>query len=115
MLEVEDWTQPSPNKRRGISKKGASEKSDSGTREANFQPSSSPLPLVAPGPPDDEIEDVRAVQSPNSRYFPVRTRANSSPSSRLSLLSRLLAQAPTTADSQPLEEISPPVLSLRDV
>ena len=56
MLEVEDWTQPSPNKRRGISKKGASEKSDSGTREANFQPSSSPSPLVAPGPPDDEIE-----------------------------------------------------------
>ncbi|KAF8740023.1 hypothetical protein AX14_008943 [Amanita brunnescens Koide BX004] len=115
MLEVEDWTQPSQNKRRGISKKGAGDRSDSEMKETNFQPSSSPLPLVAPGPPDDDVEEARVIQLPNSRHFPVRTRANSSPSARPSSLSRLLAQAPVTADAQQLEEIDPPVLSLRDV
>ncbi|KAK2461273.1 hypothetical protein APHAL10511_006800 [Amanita phalloides] len=111
MLEVEDWTQPSHNKRRGMSKKATYDKSDSDTKEQTFQSSTSPLPLVAPGLPEDEVEEAfKVTQPPNSRHFPVRTRANSSPS-RPSSLSRLLAQAPVAAEPQ---ETEPSVLSLQE-
>ncbi|KAF8627343.1 hypothetical protein AX15_004415 [Amanita polypyramis BW_CC] len=104
MLEVEDWTQPSNNKRRVSKKLHTNDKSDS---EIKDQILHSPLPLVAPGPPEDGVDEAFLVtQPPNSRHFPVRTRANSSPS-RPSSLSRLLAQAPITVEPQQIREVDP--------
>ncbi|KAF8637910.1 hypothetical protein AX17_002533 [Amanita inopinata Kibby_2008] len=102
MLEVEDWTQPSHNKRRGgNSKKVAQDKTANDAKEQFPQPSTSPPPVIPPGPPEDEVEETfRVTQPPNSRLFPVRSRANSSPSPRPSSLSRLLAQAPIVAELQ---------------
>ncbi|KIL61079.1 hypothetical protein M378DRAFT_13754 [Amanita muscaria Koide BX008] len=106
MLEVEDWTQPSPSKRRANSKKATHEKSDSEVRDHILPSSPGILPLVAPGPPEDEVEETfRVTQPPNSRLFPVRQRADSSPSSRPSSLSRLLAQAPLTSEPHQSEQM----------
>ncbi|KAF5343439.1 hypothetical protein D9758_011829 [Tetrapyrgos nigripes] len=104
MLEVEDWTQPSNNKRRVSSKKQSGIGNDGGPK-----PSTSPgggladsTPMLPP--PEAEVEDTFqvATHSPNSHLFSPRTRANSSPSARPSSLSRLLAQAsldtPTPAE-----------------
>lgn len=91
MLEVEDWTQPShQNKRRLSSRKVSSD------MESKVSPLASSTPALPPGPPEAEVEDTFLVtHPPNSHLFPVRTRANSSPTARPSSLSRLLAQAPT--------------------
>ncbi|OSX61021.1 hypothetical protein POSPLADRAFT_1057962 [Postia placenta MAD-698-R-SB12] len=94
MLEVEDWTQPGyPTKRRESGRK------PSEIKESTSPPIPSP-PLqepgtLPPGPPENEVEDAfSATRPPTSRLFPVRTRANSSPTAGPSSLSRLLAQAP---------------------
>lgn len=105
MLEVEDWTQPSHNKRRLSSRKfsGGVDIIDS-PKEQNTHRSPSPGKLspsaLPPGPPEPEVEDTFLVthHPPNSHLFPVvRGRANSSPAARPSSLSRLLAQASTSA------------------
>lgn len=92
MLEVEDWTQPSHNKRKGSSRKVSVEPKE---EEKEFiHGSSPPPPALPPGPPEAEVEDsFQVTHPPNSHLFPVRTRANSSPTARPSSLSRLLAQA----------------------
>ncbi|KAH9478358.1 Autophagy-related protein 11 [Psilocybe cubensis] len=94
MLEVEDWTQPTNNKRRLSSRKISG--ADNETKEvfptgAVSKLSPSALP---PGPPEAEVEETFLVtHPPNSHLFPVRGRSNSSPTARPSSLSRLLAQA----------------------
>ncbi|KAF9530274.1 hypothetical protein CPB83DRAFT_763691 [Crepidotus variabilis] len=94
MLEVEDWTQPSHNKRRVSSKKVTIDGQDVkelGTTSPSSKLSPSALP---PGPPEPEVEDTFMVtHPPNSHLFPSRARSNSSPAVRPSSLSRLLAQA----------------------
>ena len=115
MLEVEDWTQSTQaNKRRASSKKAAIVL-DVAKSEVLISPSHSPeLPTIPPGPPHAEVENAfSATQPPTSHLFPVRTRANSSPSAGPSSLSRLLAQASTEngleANSpSPERSLSPP-------
>ncbi|KAE9395750.1 hypothetical protein BT96DRAFT_1021771 [Gymnopus androsaceus JB14] len=86
MLEVEDWTQPSHNKRK-VSKKNPFEP------EPKLSLASS-TPSLPPGPPEPEVEDTFQVAPASpSHLFASRTRSNSSPSARPSSLSRLLAQA----------------------
>ncbi|KIK54177.1 hypothetical protein GYMLUDRAFT_48975 [Collybiopsis luxurians FD-317 M1] len=91
MLEVEDWTQPSQNKRK-VSKRRTSEGKDS------LANSTAALP---PGPPEPEVEDTFQVANTSSSQL--RARSNSTPSARPSSLSRLLAQAspeaPTTGEA----------------
>ncbi|KAJ3826685.1 putative peripheral membrane protein [Lentinula raphanica] len=119
MLEVEDWTQPSHDKRK-LSKKR--------TADADRKPSlASSTPALPPGPPEPEVEDTFQVASTTSSHLLAsRARSNSSPSNaRPSSLSRLLAQASPempatettlqafpTSDSQPDPDtstsISPP-------
>lgn len=97
MLEVEDWTQPSQNKRRASSRKISIEKTPKDNLTAITAVNSPPNlpPVIATGPPETEVEDTfRVTHSPNSQFFPVRQRSNSSPGTRPSSLSRLLAQAP---------------------
>ncbi|EKM77300.1 hypothetical protein AGABI1DRAFT_122058 [Agaricus bisporus var. burnettii JB137-S8] len=97
MLEVEDWTQPSQNKRRASSRKISIEKAPKDNM-TSITPINSPPnlpPVIATGPPETEVEDTfRVTHSPNSQFFPIRQRSNSSPGTRPSSLSRLLAQAP---------------------
>ena len=91
MLEVEDWTQPSHNKKRVSSKKPSYDLTDSKEAILGNNPPPSALP---PGPPEAEVEEsFQVTHPPNSHLFPVRNRANSSPTARPSSLSRLLAQA----------------------
>ncbi|KAF4618429.1 hypothetical protein D9613_010150 [Agrocybe pediades] len=114
MLEVEDWTQPSHNKKKASSRKVSA--SDTETKEifpsAIGKLSPSALP---PGPPEAEVEDTFLVtHPPNSHLFPVRARSNSSPSARPSSLSRLLAQASPVPESQmedtaPTQPLTPPI------
>lgn len=100
MLEVEDWTQPSHNKRRGSSRKVSIEKE--AIKESIL--GSSP-PALPPGPPEAEVEESFLVtHPPNSHLFPVRARANSSPTVRPSSLSRLLAQAAPEAQLEPVPQ-----------
>ncbi|KAK7041445.1 oligomeric, coiled-coil, peripheral membrane protein [Paramarasmius palmivorus] len=112
MLEVEDWTKPSHNKRRLSSRKQTSEvdpKSDNLAASA---------PTLPPGPPEAEVDNTFEVtHPPNSQLFPTRsrTRSNSSPTTaRPSSLSRLLAQASPEANeslepaSEPPSDASPP-------
>lgn len=109
MLEVEDWTQPSHNKRRVSPRKQSIE------HEPKELLLASSTPALPPGP---EVEDTfRDTHPPNSHLFPVRTRSNSSPTARPSSLSRLLAQAtpdaspdvnPTPQSSQPRQSSPPP-------
>ncbi|KAG6840471.1 hypothetical protein C0991_006497 [Blastosporella zonata] len=115
MLEVEDWTQPSHNKRRVSSRKVSSE------QEAKDIALSTSPPALPPGPPEIEVEESFLVtHPPNSALFPVRTRANSSPTARPSSLSRLLAQATPENHLEPVPQsplrtpsptISPPLPS----
>ncbi|KAG6830913.1 hypothetical protein H0H87_006836 [Tephrocybe sp. NHM501043] len=99
MLEVEDWTQPSHNKRRVSSRKVSSDK------EARDTAVSSSPPTLPPGPPETEVEESFLVtHPPNSALFPVRTRANSSPTARPSSLSRLLAQATPESHLDPVPQ-----------
>ncbi|KAF5356786.1 hypothetical protein D9756_006559 [Leucocoprinus leucothites] len=95
MLEVEDWTQPSQNKRRVSSRKVSVDKAKDGI--SAITPINSPPtlpPVIASGPPETEVEETfRVTHPPNSQFFPVRARSNSSPGARPSSLSRLLAQA----------------------
>lgn len=96
MLEVEDWTQSSQNKRRASSRKASIDKTRDGV--SAITPISIPPtlpPVIASGPPETEVEEAfRVTRSPNSQFFPVRARSSSSPGARPSSLSRLLAQAP---------------------
>ncbi|KAF8903289.1 hypothetical protein CPB84DRAFT_1814678 [Gymnopilus junonius] len=114
LLEVEDWTQPSHNKRRLSSKKASG--GDSGTSKEIFPTGPSRLspPTLPPGPPEAEVEDTFLVtHPPNSHLFPARQRSNSSPTARPSSLSRLLAQAspaPDAATEPPTDtHPSPPI------
>ncbi|KAF7377787.1 ATG11 domain-containing protein [Mycena sanguinolenta] len=106
MLEVEDWTQPTQQKRRTSSRKVSKE-----------QPQSPLSPLIDPttpalpsGPPEADVEDsFLTTHSPNLHLFPVRSRTTSSPPVRPSSLSRLLAQAPAELQLEPIS--SPPAKS----
>ncbi|KAF9443803.1 putative peripheral membrane protein [Macrolepiota fuliginosa MF-IS2] len=96
MLEVEDWTQPSQNKRRASSRKVSVDKTSKDGLPAITPINSPPSlpPVIASGPPETEVEETfRVTHPPNSQFFPVRARSNSSPGARPSSLSRLLAQA----------------------
>jgi hypothetical protein len=64
MLEVEDWTQPSHNKKRLSSKRFSAEIQDGkeGGVTSPSKPSSSALP---PGPPEPEVEDTFMVTHPS--------------------------------------------------
>jgi len=99
MLEVEDWTQPTPqNKRRVSSRKVSKEQAQSPLID-----STAALP---PGPPEAEVEDsFLTTHSPNLHLFPVRSRSSSSPPVRPSSLSRLLAQAPPEPQ---VDQLPPP-------
>jgi len=98
MLEVEDWTQPSNNKRKVSSRKVSASDNEAKDLFPSGKHSPSALP---PGPPEAEVEDTFLVtHPPNSHLFPVRARSNSSPSARPSSLSRLLAQASPVPESQ---------------
>lgn len=107
MLEVEDWTQPSHSKRRTSSRKttGDNELSD------GFQTSYSkisPSALPPPGPPETGVEDTFLLaHPPKSHLFLARARASSSPPTRPSSLSRLLAQASASPDGMS-ENLPPP-------
>ncbi|KAF8155845.1 putative peripheral membrane protein [Crassisporium funariophilum] len=111
MLEVEDWTQPSHNKRRISSRKVSNENES----QEEFQPGAGKLSpsSLPPGPPEAEVEDTFLVtHPPNSHLFPVRARSNSSPTARPSSLSRLLAQA-SPAPELVLETQPGPVPEIR--
>ena len=101
MLEVEDWTQPTHNKRRQSSRKISS--GESNEPKDVFPPTHGKLSPSAlpPGPPEGEVEDTFLVTHPNSHLFPVRGRSNSSPTARPSSLSRLLAQASPVTENPP--------------
>ncbi|TFK25285.1 hypothetical protein FA15DRAFT_668655 [Coprinopsis marcescibilis] len=97
MLEVEDWTQPSQNKRKAPSRKTTAIERDHGEISPSSLPAmklSSPVP--PPNPMSADVEDT--FHPPNSHAFPGRGRSNSSPAARPSSLSRLLAQAPLGND-----------------
>ncbi|CAA7264383.1 unnamed protein product [Cyclocybe aegerita] len=105
MLEVEDWTQPSHNKRRVSSRKTtggggdveflSKDQAPLGAGGLKLSPSALP-----PGPPEAEVEDTfQVTHPPNSHLFPVRPRSSSSPTARPSSLSRLLAQASPTPEA----------------
>ena len=74
MLEVEDWTQPSHNKKRLSSKRFSAEIQDGkeGGVTSLSKPSSSALP---PGPPEPEAEDTFMVTPTNLHLFPSRRRS----------------------------------------
>jgi autophagy-related protein 11 len=96
MLEVEDWTQPGSSKRRQTSKKFSL------MADPREDP---PVPLSAPPENDVEEESFHPTRAPNSRHFPAaRTGSNATtPVAGPSSLSRLLAQAPATAEPPQLE------------
>ncbi|EAU89419.2 hypothetical protein CC1G_07645 [Coprinopsis cinerea okayama7 len=101
MLEVEDWTQPSQNKRRVSSRKTTTlierDHNEVSPSALNATKTSPPVP-----PPDPLVPEVEDTFHPtNSRPFPVRSRSNSSPTARPSSLSRLLAQASPLHESPP--------------
>jgi autophagy-related protein 11 len=105
MLEVEDWTQLGQNKRRLTPKKltsdGQNGKDHSITISTKLTPSTRP--------PEPEVED--SFMPPNSHLFPTRARSSSSPTTRPSSLSRLLAQAPFALEGSTdtaTEKPSPP-------
>ncbi|ESK91982.1 autophagy-related protein 11 [Moniliophthora roreri MCA 2997] len=90
MLEVEDWTKPSHNKRRLSSRKETPEVEEP-KPPSSMAASTSALP---PGPPEADVDsNFEVTHPPNSQLFPTRSRSNSSPTARPSSLSRLLAQA----------------------
>ncbi|KAI0032877.1 putative peripheral membrane protein [Vararia minispora EC-137] len=99
MLEVEDWTQPTPTKRRAGSRRVSS--------EPPIEPLSPPPPLTPPT--DNQVEETfPEARGPNSHLFPSRSRSNSTPTAGPSSLSRLLAQAPVSdlvPATAPLETI----------
>ncbi|PPR01236.1 hypothetical protein CVT24_006000 [Panaeolus cyanescens] len=107
MLEVEDWTQPSTNKRRQSSRKVSNDEARDIFQNGGLRPLS-PTALPTPGPPDGgEVEDSFLVAAhANSHFFPTRARANSSPQARPSSLSRLLAQAPSGPEPAAAEPLT---------
>ncbi|KII87895.1 hypothetical protein PLICRDRAFT_112259 [Plicaturopsis crispa FD-325 SS-3] len=102
MLEVEDWTQPNPPTKRKVSSRKVPSEQPPPEATVTTTLSTSPtgvLPPPPPGPPQGEVEDsFRATHPPTSHLFPVRSRANSSPTAGPSSLSRLLAQAPVESN-----------------
>ncbi|KAJ6460898.1 putative peripheral membrane protein [Mycena sanguinolenta] len=103
MLEVEDWTQPSQQKRRTSSRKVSKEHPQSPLVDPT-------TPALPSGPPEADVEDsFLTTHSPNLHLFPVRSRTTSSPPVRPSSLSRLLAQAPAELQIEPIP--SPPTKS----
>ena len=106
MLEVEDWTQPSHNKRRISSRKTAGDIESSDGFQTGYD-KLSPSSLPPPGPPETGVEDTFLLtRPPNSHLFLARARASSSPPTRPSSLSRLLAQASAGPDG--ISENLPP-------
>ncbi|KAH9981622.1 hypothetical protein BJV74DRAFT_78641 [Russula compacta] len=104
MLEVEDWTQPGTSKRRQSSKKALI------AAEPREDP---PVPLSAP--PENEVEEsFHPTRAPNSKHFPAaRSGTNSmAPVAGPSSLSRLLAQAPATAEPAPPDPVPHAPISL---
>ncbi|KAF9010058.1 putative peripheral membrane protein [Cyathus striatus] len=98
MLEVEDWTQPTHNKRRTSSRKVSVEKNATDSDQA--MPVGMSPPDIPAGPPGPEVDEAfRITHPPSSHLFLSRTRANSSPTARPSSLSRLLAQAAPTSET----------------
>ncbi|KAF6745385.1 hypothetical protein DFP72DRAFT_993114 [Ephemerocybe angulata] len=80
MLEVEDWTQPSHNKRRGPSRRITSDKGPDpshSTPDLQQHRSSSPIPVPPPAASSSEVEDT--FHPRNSHAFPSRHRSSSSP------------------------------------
>ncbi|EIN08294.1 hypothetical protein PUNSTDRAFT_143929 [Punctularia strigosozonata HHB-11173 SS5] len=103
MLEVEDWTQPTPSGKRKVSSRQVS----TTDREP---PASPPADVISPppGPPEAEVEESFGVtRAPASHLFPVRQRASSSPTAGPSALSRLLAQAPAENGLEPIPATPP--------
>lgn len=92
MLEVEDWTQSGQNKRRLTPKKPTSD----GQNGKNHSIANSTKLNPSTRPPEPEVED--SFMPPNSHLFPTRARSSSSPTTRPSSLSRLLAQAPSALE-----------------
>ncbi|KAH6906807.1 hypothetical protein BKA70DRAFT_398740 [Coprinopsis sp. MPI-PUGE-AT-0042] len=94
MLEVEDWTQPSQNKRRVSSRKVTAMEKD----HNDISPSALGMLRTSPPMPTNalpvEVEDKFHL----SNAYPARGRSNSSPAARPSSLSRLLAQASPIQD-----------------
>jgi autophagy-related protein 11 len=112
MLEVEDWTQAGQmNKRRPAARKVSALSDPETDRKTNSDPPE-PSPSPPPVPPQSEFESVfSATQPPTSLSFPVRARANSTPVTGPSSLSRLLAQAPPENSMEIIpssRDVSPP-------
>ncbi|KAG1736138.1 putative peripheral membrane protein [Suillus paluster] len=112
MLEVEDWTQAGQmNKRRPAVRK-VSALSDPETDRKTSSDPPEPPPSKPPAPPQSEFESAFSVtQPPTSSSFPIRARANSTPVTGPSSLSRLLAQAPSESLLEtiaPSRDASPP-------
>ena len=107
MLEVEDWTQPSHSKRRTSSRKTAGDNESSDGFQTSYS-KISPSALPPPGPPETGVEDTFLLSHPpKSHLFLTRARASSSPPTRPSSLSRLLAQASASPDGMS-ENLPPP-------
>ena len=120
MLEVEDWTQPSHSKRRTSSRKTIGDNESSDGFQAGYS-KLSPSALPPPGPPEEGVEDTFLLaHPPKSHLFLARARASSSPPTRPSSLSRLLAQASASPDGMsenlpppdPIPEVKSPTPSL---
>ena len=107
MLEVEDWTQPSHSKRRTSSRKTTGDNESSDGFQTGYS-KLSPSALPPPGPPEEGVEDTFLLtHPPKSHLFLARARASSSPPTRPSSLSRLLAQASASPDGMS-ENLPPP-------
>jgi autophagy-related protein 11 len=110
MLEVEDWTQPTSQKRHTVSRRITSPPPP----PSNEPKLASSAPDLPSGPPEAEVEETfRVTRPPTSHLFPVvRNRSSSSPSARPSSLSRLLAQASAdagTSGKSPTQSNTPPL------
>ena len=106
MLEVEDWTQPSHSKRRISSRRTTGDHESSDGFQSSYS-QLSPSALPPPGSPETGVEDTFLLSHPpKSHLFLARSRTSSSPPTRPSSLSRLLAQASASPDG--ISENLPP-------
>ncbi|CAK5282862.1 unnamed protein product [Mycena citricolor] len=93
MLEVEDWTQQQPQRRKGSSRRESAGQPTSLLLSSDGSPPAR-LTGLPSGPPEAQVEDTFT----QTHVFP---RTSSSPPVRPSSLSRLLAQAPPSSTSPP--------------
>jgi autophagy-related protein 11 len=113
MLEVEDWTQPSHSKRRISSRRTTGDNESSDGFQTSYS-KLSPSALPPPGPPETGVEDTFLLSHPpKSHLFLAGSRTSSSPPTRPSSLSRLLAQASASPDG--ISENLPPPDLIPDV